>query len=321
MRTAPLALALIGLSACKDPAQGTFIGNPSLTARYVESELQQSRGGRLRADVVLQGCEGDEDRPLGAQLFDFQGDRATSAIQIPAGEHCGLAMRVEEFLVRFDGGDPNPTSVLATDFDLTVPGSFAATGGDAFTLRLGDAAWLSAMAETSAFGDNVLDGSNPALEAAFFEGLGRSGIELEQAAGASPPTPPEPLAGRLNLEDYPTSPLNTHSGATGCGPGTTYDVAVAIPPASMAAVHGLGAVGWCEGTIDFGTDLTPQTSTQVDYSDLSTFEVTYNGWDQSCGAVHCGRVYTELDGPILGSCTVLAYCDEQGVYRSTGFEW
>lgn len=312
--------ALLMMGACTGPSEGTFIGNPSLTAAIAPADTQLVRSGRLVAsEVFLRPC-GTGDVALGAVTWQFDGFQSNDRVQFEPGTYCETFLIVQELTVRFDDGGTEVRSVTAGGFDITIPGDLTAAEGDRFELLLASAGWLDRLAAVTEPGDSLLDGTNPDLESAFYEGL-----QEESSVGApSSPTPPpdEPLPGRLDLEGYPTSPLGTPSSATGCGPGVELNLAVPIPHAAMATLGlGDGQVGWCEGAVRFDDDLSARTSIQQDYSDLSTYPVSYNGWGQGCSALHCNQI-TSFEGVVQDrACTVLAFCDGAGLATVTGFAW
>ncbi len=308
------------LAACQNPASGTFVGNPTLTARIAEPPDVPVLDALLVAPVVaLTGCDGADDLSLEGRAFRFVGATSDDALQIPAGAHCGVSLSVETLAIRLDGGEPTATTIVARGFELSVPGAIRARGDSVLTLRLGDASWLEAVVAAAEPGENEVDG-DPALAEAFFSGL--DGSALEDADAPEPPTTlPEDLPGRVDLDTWPESPLGTPTRQAGCGPGVNYDLAVPIPPAAMAA-RGLaaGAVGWCEANVTFADDLTPLTSAQLDWRSGDLYDVTYNGWSQGCGALHCGRILSDAGDVLDGGCTALALC-AGGEAVVTGFLW
>lgn len=311
-------LAFTGCAA-PEPAQGTFVGNPTLSGRLAESQAHPVIDGLLVAPEVLLGdCDGVGDVALGSRSLAFTGPLSDEVLQIPTGDHCGVFFVVTEFIIRIDEGGPVPTTVIAQDFDLWVQTRFEAREGGEYEVRFGDPAWLEAVAAAAEPGENRVDADHPALYEAFFDGLGGSSVE---AGDPGEPTLPDTVPGAVDADGYPISPLGTPSRFPGCGPGVNYDLAVPVPAAAMAAIGQPDEVGWCEANVRFADDPTPRSALQVDYADGSLFEVPYNGWTQSdCGAVHCGALYTSTGAPLELGCTALALCaDEQAVV--TGFTW
>jgi hypothetical protein len=250
----------------------------------------------------------------------FDGTRAEEALQVPEGRHCGVSLQAERFSIRLDEGDPVATTVLAEGFELSVAARFDARGATRHVLRFGDPDWVALLAEIAGPGENVVDGSDPALDAVFFDGLARSSVE-DADPSATPTTLAPDLSGRVDIATWPVSPRGTPATFDGCGPNVNYDLALPVPPAAMSAA-GLGTdVGWCEANVLFSDDLTPQTATQTDFRTGSLYEVPYNGFSQGCGAIHCGVLYS-ASGTTLGRpCSVLALCDGAGLAAVTGFEW
>ena len=314
--TALCCLAL--LSACAGDAEGTFVGNPSLTAGFDDNETQRARGGQL---VVLEGnllgCDGGPDVALGPVTFAFVGSDSVGSVQLPEGPFCGLFLVVQEFRLSFDTGGAELTTVVAQDFDLVVSDRIEAMQGERYALRLGNEGWLAALAQNTQPGENSADSDHADLRDAFVDGL-NEGSAMEELSESEP----ESLPGRLNLEGYPTSPLGTPSQETGCGDGVELDLAVPIPHAAMASLGTEdGQVGWCEGPVLFSGTLAVSTSVQLDYSDLSTYTVDYNGWGQGCDSLHCNGVYSSTGESMDTACTVLAFCDVQGNATVTGYSW
>lgn len=317
-RTLALVPALVGLCACHGPASGTFVGNPSMTARIADNDVQQARGGHLEvSDAALIDCEEGDDVSLGGWTFRFAGAGSADVVQLPDARRCGLSLHVDELQIRFDEGDAQTTTLIASEFELALPERFQTEPGGRYMLRLGDAAWLAGISALASPGEVHISEAAPELQAAFFDGLQQgSGVE----SGGAPES--DPLPGRLNLDGYPESPLGTPSQFPGCGPGVAFHLAVPIPHAAMATLDlGDGEVGWCEGEVIFSDDLLPISAIQQDYSDLSTYTVEYNGWGQGCGSVHCNQVYSSTGIPQDRACTVLALCDDDDVATVVGFYW
>ena len=318
----PLTL-LLCLAACKAPAEGTFVGNPSMQARVAEAPTVAVLDGLLEAPEVLLGdCDGVGDVPLGERVLTFDGPLSDEVLEIPTGSHCGVFFVMDFFTVRLEAGGTEPLIIEADDFDLWVPTRFSADPGGSYTLRFGDPAWMEALAAAAVPGVNAVDGSNPALDAAFFGGLTRSGVgDAPDDVEASPSL----LPGRPDLEAHPTSPRNTATQVPDCGANVAFDMAVPIPPAAMQAA-GLGSegIGWCESGLQFNDDLSLQSVAQLDYATGSPFEVLYNGWDQAsdCLDAPCGQVTDDQGQALDRACSVLALCDgEGGSAVVTGFQW
>ncbi|MEZ4316333.1 MAG: hypothetical protein R3F61_02465 [Myxococcota bacterium] len=317
MTRAPLPFALAVLAACTGSRDGTWVGNPELTASYASTQTYTARTGELVAtDASFVGCEGDDDTPLGPIALEFRQGRTIEGLQVPAGRFCGLRLTVAELTVRFDDGGPALTAVTARGFDLDIAAMFETLPDGEVHLQLAANDWLDSLAAQVALGEENEVAGNPALESAFFDGL-----EADSTVGDAPVDDDEPLAGRLDLEGYPVSPLGQPTTQAGCGPSVNFDMAFPIPPAAMATM-GVDGVGWCDSNLDFTADLAPQTATLIDYSDLSTYAVTYNGWGGSCGSLHCGEV-TDSAGVLVGRpCTLLVFCDgDGGTATATGYTW
>lgn len=170
------------LGACQDPAAGTFVGNPDMTARIADNPVQRAESGIFDAlEVHFTDCD-DTIVPLGHTVFTFDGPDAEEVVDIPAGVHCGLFFVVDDFVVTFEEQGAGIT-VIADDFDLAIPAEFAARDGGHYVLQFGDEAWLSEVASLAGPGENRLDGSNPALDQAFFDGLVRGSTVLNAGPG------------------------------------------------------------------------------------------------------------------------------------------
>ena len=316
----PLWICVLGFSAaCNRPAEGTFVGNPNLTAGYSDNEVQRGLGGRLEAEEVrLLGCVGEDDVSLNDHAFTFDGTDSPDFLQLPQGSFCGVRVVVRELAVRFDEGGPESTTVIGSGFEVVVHDKLRAREGQLYRLSLANAAWLQLLADATEPGENIADAANPDLVDAFY-------VPLQEESGLEELTDPGPedeLPGRLNLEGYPQSPDGTPSSQSGCGPSVQFDMAVPIPHAAMANLGiGSGEVGWCQGGIQFSADLAPNTSIQLDYSDFSTYPVQYNGWGQGCAALHCNEVVDFQGAPMGIPCTVLAFCDAGNNAVVTGYSW
>ncbi|MEM6925857.1 MAG: hypothetical protein AAF602_02925 [Myxococcota bacterium] len=169
MKPSPLLVATA--LACSDaPPTGTFVGNPSLSARIADNLVQQVTSGRLEAlEIHVTECEAPPT-PLGPRVLEFDGPASTETLPLPVGDHCGLFVVVDLFTVAFED-DGTPITIVADDFDLEVPAAFAATQGEAFVLRLGDEAWLAEVAALAPSGETQLPRGPSALGDAFFGGL------------------------------------------------------------------------------------------------------------------------------------------------------
>jgi hypothetical protein len=299
------------LVACGDPGSGKFVGNPKLSTRVASTAEVQARTGSVQLqDLVVLPCEGAA-ASLGASRFDLVDGVAVEPVQLPPGAHCGLELDVEALELSFEA-DGVFSTIRATDFVLTIDQPFVATSGEDYVLQLGDDAWLDALAAVAVPGAQEVSGD---LEVAWFDGLGASGIEAGTDDDAGP------LAGRLTLADHEASPDGTPTRQSGCGAGVVYDLAVPVPPATMASLELDGTLGWCQGSVRFSDDLTVHEARQTDHSDGSSFAVPYNGWGQDCDALHCHTLLTADGAPTGRACTVLALCDDDGLARATGFSW
>ena len=172
---------MFALSACQNPASGTFVGNPSMSARLVDNVVQRAQGGRFEAlEIHLTGC-GVDYVPLGPTVLTFDGPSSEQEIDLMLGDHCGLFFVVDQFTVEFTDDDGPTTTVIADDFDLTVPSEIAARGQERFVLRFGDIAWLADVAALAPPGEATLVTSDPDLASAFFGGL-EAGSTVENTA-------------------------------------------------------------------------------------------------------------------------------------------
>lgn len=318
----PLIFALI---ACGDPSQGTFVGNPSLTVFYEGNEQQQARSGVLVASQVqLLSCEDAAPVDVGEGTFAFVGGISEAPLQIPSGTYCGATMEVDELIVGFDEPGEALTTVSATTFTLSIEGTIDARGDSNSFVRLGGNTWLADLADATEPGQNPVE-AGPLFDV-FFGGLDQSSTaDAPEVPAQLPPsgTDPEALIGRTLADDYPTSPNGVPSVGLGCGEDQVMELAFPIPPAAMATMGLVSTLpGWCESDVDFGNDLSLRTSVQVDFSDYSSFDVSYNGWGQSCDALHCGLVYDAAGAPTERPCTVLAFCDNGATnVTAVGYSW
>lgn len=164
---------LLMLAACApgSPPEGTFVGNPSLQARYVDNADQIGLGGRLvTSGTALEPCEGPTIA-VGPQELLFQGASATVALDLPGVPLCGIRMAVLELGVTVDD-DGTEKSVVGQDFDLWVPASAIPADAVQLELTLGDASWLPSFLPLAPAGETLLNSdADPALVAAFFDGL------------------------------------------------------------------------------------------------------------------------------------------------------
>ena len=181
-RHASVFLGLLGLSlaacaptnAVSDPNQGhregTFVGNPSLQARIADNAEQRVTSGLLEAlEVHVTSCE-DAPKPLGPTHFKFVGASAEETVPLPVGEHCGLFFVVDLFTVNFED-EGELVTIVADDFDIEIPATFAASTDQQYVLRLGDEAWLADVAALAQPGVNRLGPDVPELSRVFYNGL------------------------------------------------------------------------------------------------------------------------------------------------------
>lgn len=164
---------LVLLAACAPgrPPEGTFVGNPSLEARYVDNADQTGVGGRLvTSGTALEPCEG-ATIPVGPQELLFDGASATVALDLPGVPLCGIRMAVLELGIAVDD-DGTEKTVVGQDFDLWVPAAAIPADAVQLELTLGDAAWLPAFLPLAPAGETLLNSdADPVLVAAFFDGL------------------------------------------------------------------------------------------------------------------------------------------------------
>jgi hypothetical protein len=144
--------------------------NAAPVARLADNPVQQAAGGRLEAiELHFVGTD-DSLTALGPTTFTFEGPEAEESIRVPMGDHSGLFLVVDTFEVRFEE-DGALTTVIASDFDLLLPATFATRRGRAYELRFGDEDWLARIADLTEPGEIRLDGTDAELESAFFDGL------------------------------------------------------------------------------------------------------------------------------------------------------
>lgn len=164
-------VVLTVLAGCKDPASGTFVGNPTLRARYVDNDVQVGLGGELvTLETAVEPCSGSTV-DLGPRTFTFDGTEATIELELPDEELCGLLVVVKTLTIEADDGG-TVKEVTGQDFDLSVPSDAIPAGETSLELRLGDEDWLPAFLPQAPEGSTLLnDESDPALYDAFFDGL------------------------------------------------------------------------------------------------------------------------------------------------------
>jgi hypothetical protein len=165
-----MTLLLLAL-ACKDPAQGTFVGNPTLRARYLDNEVQVGIGGELvTLETALEPCDG-ATVSLGPQTFPFDGTEAVLDLELPGEALCGILVVVKDLTIEAED-DGVRKGVTGQDFDLSVPTSAIPADATTLQLTLGDDAWLSGFLPLAPAGDTLLNSqADPALVEAFFDGL------------------------------------------------------------------------------------------------------------------------------------------------------
>lgn len=169
MKRALVVLCAVG---CADPTEGTFVGNPTFLARYVDNDAQVGVGGRLvTTGTALEPCAG-ATISLGPQELVFSGSVAMVELELPDDVPlCGVRMAVTQLAVSVDDAGV-AKSVVGQDFDLVVPSAAIPPGAERLVLELGDAHWLPAFLPLAPAGETHLnDEADPALVAAFFDGL------------------------------------------------------------------------------------------------------------------------------------------------------
>jgi len=180
-------MALAVLVGCKDPASGTFVGNPTLRARFVDNDVQVGLGGELvTLETAVEPCSGPTVE-LGPKTFAFEGTEATIELELPDEELCGLLVVVKTLTIEADDGG-TVKEVTGQDFDLSVPSEAIPAGETSLELRLGDEDWLAAFLPLAPEGPTLLNGeSDTALYDAFFDGLdaGSTFEALNTSAGRS----------------------------------------------------------------------------------------------------------------------------------------
>lgn len=165
-----LLLGLVCACSAPSPRPGTFVGNPTMSARIVDNDIQRVASGRLDAlEVHVTGCEGTPVS-LGMTVLEFDGANSTDRVPLPVGRHCGLFFVVDQFVVEFDDVGRSVT-IVADDFDLGVPSEFVARQNDHVILEFGDEQWLADVAALAPAGETRLGAKVPALTQAFFAGL------------------------------------------------------------------------------------------------------------------------------------------------------
>lgn len=187
-------LTLLGLLACRDPAEGTFVGNPTMAARMAEpSDIAVTDGELIALEMLLGDCDQIGDAPLGSRTFTFDGAQSRESVPIPADEYCGVFLVVDLMRVVVADGQGDERELIADDFDLWVPTSFLAEANGRFRLRFGDDTWLEEVVALTAPGTVAVDGE-PELSRAFHDGLDRSVVEELAPATSSSARgfPPDP---------------------------------------------------------------------------------------------------------------------------------
>lgn len=297
------------LAACFPQPEGTFVGNPSITAYVASTPDQAARSGLLVADrVLLDDCSGGDPLETGAMTLRFVDGLSPDAFPAPPGAYCGATVEAASFLLEFEE-DAGRTTLLLEDRALELPFPFTVEADAATPLQLGGDAWLADLAAVSEPGTYTLD-DGPLAEA-FLDGIGagRAADPVTEPLADPPAASPEMLAGRWTLADHPVAPGGAPTTVSPC-PDQDQPIPFAVPiaPASMASAGYAGTtVGWCEGEVQFGNDLSPQTHGLADHSDLSVQTVTYNS-EPTCPEGRCGRVRA-ADGTLTDhACEVLAYC-------------
>ncbi|MEN0068139.1 MAG: hypothetical protein AAGA48_38800 [Myxococcota bacterium] len=164
------ALLLASCTTSSDPHSGTFVGNPSLTARIADNPVQSVLSGQLDLlESHVTDCESTAT-PLGPRQLRFNGPSSAESIDLPVGDHCGLFFVVDLFTVTFED-EGTPITIVADDFDLSIPSTFVARDGNQAILRLGDERWLAEVATLAPSGETRLSRGTSPLADAFFEGL------------------------------------------------------------------------------------------------------------------------------------------------------
>lgn len=163
-------LGLLGCASSDDERHGTFVGNPSLTARIADNPVQRVASGRFDAlEVHVTGCD-DPVIPLGPTRLTFDGPDSIDVVPLPLGEHCGMFFVVDQFTVEVRDSE-RTFRIVADDFDLAVPDSFVARRDGHVVLRFGNESWLAKVATLAPDGETRLGKDVPALTQAFFAGL------------------------------------------------------------------------------------------------------------------------------------------------------
>lgn len=193
MRTIPSLALVASLAACRDPAAGTFVGNPTMSARMAEpAQVDVSDGELVALEMLLGDCDQVGDVPLGSRTFTFDGAQSRETLQIPADEYCGVFLVVDLMRVVVDDGE-GERELIADDFDLWVPTSFLAEANGRFRLRFGDEDWLREVVTLTDPGTYAVNGE-ATLSTAFYAGLDRSVVEELPPASSSRSAllPPDP---------------------------------------------------------------------------------------------------------------------------------
>jgi len=177
-RLVPLMAVLSSVGGCKsDPAQSTFVGNPTMRARIADTDEQQVISGELDAlEVLLATCEqaagGGGNVALGSMQLTFAGDTATEPIELEPGDHCGLWFVVHHFAFTYEE-EGTETTLLVDNFDLYLDVPFEAVRDGSYEVRFGDDDWLTDLSLLLEPGTETVvyerDGSE--LAERFFDGL------------------------------------------------------------------------------------------------------------------------------------------------------
>lgn len=177
-----LALALT-LFACNpdEPVEGTFIGNPSLTARVVDTPDQVATGGVLETEgLYIRGCDG-ADVQLDPSEFVFDGALSFDSQALPEGAYCGIFVPIGQLTLEFDDlGDSY--AITGHDIDFELEGQIDASDESVHVIALGDEALLGELAALAEPGSTDANQQEPALRQAFIDGLERSSIEIGSSA-------------------------------------------------------------------------------------------------------------------------------------------
>lgn len=166
-------LLLVGCLPAEDAERdGTFVGNPGLTAKVLNGPNEVSEGGVLVSqELLVTPCEpGSGDINLGAPAFEFAGEQSLYTQQIPAGHYCEVFVVVQQLELRFASADKGEITLSGGDLDLRIDSDLVAEDGGRYAIVLGDADWLAELALQAAPGDNLVS-ENADLEAVWLDGL------------------------------------------------------------------------------------------------------------------------------------------------------